>query len=426
MFQDNQPTSFRKTLNLEVRQNPTNEKGKRYYRARISSGDLDSHYSYMDISTLENFARESANGVAVLDSHNHRTVGIGRSVSGELINGAVESDFFILEELPLNNQSFQNSSAFPKAIDAGMIKDVSVGFYGHEERCNICGTELWRGGCTHWPGDKYEIEDDDGTKKIVTATTTIYNGHLSEFSLVYDGALEGAEIIERAKKSNFRFNNNQRKDLQDRFGVEIESIEPSDTKKQPDTIPVKPIRGVSKMSIQNDKQDRIAQLEEEKALLEERCQKAEDAATNELQTVARLEQAERDLKHANEKAKNHESIYEKEKKTVKMLEEKLEELQPKAESFEKFKEEEIKLALDALLGAYPGEPETSERYLRNKRSLERANSIDQIRDDRAKWEEMAADNTPDGPQLDSNDENDHPPVISTPKKKTAPSPANAF
>lgn len=190
---------FRKAATLlEVRQQPGEETDDRkYYRARISSDELDSHYSMMDISTLENFARESARGVAVLDSHNHRTVGIGRSISGELIENEVYSNFYILKELDLNNQSFRTSDSFMKAIDSGMLQDVSVGFYGHSEICQICHEELWRGSCFHWPGMSYIIEED-GKKEIKVCTTLIVDGHLSEFSLVYDGALEGASIVEKS------------------------------------------------------------------------------------------------------------------------------------------------------------------------------------------------------------------------------------
>ena len=190
---------FRKAATLlEIRQQPGEETDDRkYYRARISSDELDSHYSMMDISTLENFARESAQGVAVLDSHNHRTVGIGRSISGELIDNEVYSNFYILKELDLNNQSFRTSDSFMKAIDSGMLQDVSVGFYGHSEICQICHEELWRGSCFHWPGMSYIIEED-GKKEIKVCTTLIVDGHLSEFSLVYDGALEGASIVEKS------------------------------------------------------------------------------------------------------------------------------------------------------------------------------------------------------------------------------------
>lgn len=198
MSQNEDFVQFRKAATLEIRQTPGEETDDRkYYRARISSDELDSHYSMMDISTLENFARESGEGVAVLDSHNHRTVGIGRSISGELIDNEVYSNFYILKELELNNQSFRTSDSFMKAIDSGMLQDVSVGFYGHSEICQICHEELWRGSCFHWPGMSYIIEED-GKKEIQVCTTLIVDGHLSEFSLVYDGALEGASIVEKS------------------------------------------------------------------------------------------------------------------------------------------------------------------------------------------------------------------------------------
>ena len=42
------------------------------------------------------------------------------------------------------------------------------------------------------------IIEENGKKEIVICTTLIVDGHLSEFSLVYDGALEGAAIVEKS------------------------------------------------------------------------------------------------------------------------------------------------------------------------------------------------------------------------------------
>ena len=206
---------FRKTVTLETRQQPGEETDDRkYYRARISSDQLDSHFSQMDISTLENFASEAARGVAVLDSHNHRTVGIGRSISGDLIDNEVFSDFYILKELDLNNQSFRTSDSFMKAIDSGMLQDVSVGFYGHREICQLCDEDLWGGNCRHWPGLSYIIEVD-GKQRVEVCTTLIVDGHLSEFSLVYDGALEGAEVVEKSlEKAQYLYDEKELTDEQ--------------------------------------------------------------------------------------------------------------------------------------------------------------------------------------------------------------------
>lgn len=216
---------FRDQVKLDIRQSPGEETDERkYYRARISSDELDSHYSEMDISTLQNFATEAGQGVAILDSHNHRTVGIGRSISGELIDQSVYSNFYILKGLDLNNQSFRTSDSFMRAIDSGMLTDVSVGFYGHSEICQLCNEELWNGSCFHWPGMSYIIEDD-GKKEIQVCTTLIVDGHLSEFSLVYDGALQGATIVEKSLQKaqnlyeNKRFTDEHQRILNERFNI---------------------------------------------------------------------------------------------------------------------------------------------------------------------------------------------------------------
>lgn len=403
---------------FETRQQPGEETDDRkYYRARISSNKLDSHFSEMDISTLENFAEEAANGVTVLDSHNHRTVGIGRSISGDLIENEVFSDFYILKGLDLNNQSFRTSDSFMKAIDAGMLQDVSVGFYGHREICQICDEELWGGKCRHWPGASYIIEED-GRQDIVVCTTLIVDGHLSEFSLVYDGALEGAEIVEKAIKKAERtltdLNTKQKADITSKFGVDFDKIKTiskpdPEVKEEPELT--KQIIKRSKPIMSNETlQERYDQLEADYKLAKNAKDEADAAAQDYFNVKAKLSNAVEDLEKANKRAEDAKGLYETEVKKNEALKKDNAELKPLAEGYKGILEEERSLALDARQKAYPGEDHNSQGFQRSENILNRSTSVPEIREYRDEWEEMSKKHVTPDPKLSSKGDDDHPEV----------------
>ena len=426
--------TYRQQVNLDIRQiTPENneQKDRKYYRARISSDQLDSHYSTMDISTLANFADEAAKGVAVLDSHNHRTVGIGRSVSGELIEGEVFSDFYILKDLELNNQSFRNSNSFIKAVDSKMLQDVSVGFYGHKERCNTCGKDLWGGECTHWPGLDYEV-GEEGDKRIETCTTTIIDGHLSEFSLVYDGALEGAEIVDmtekikaKAERTASKLNTRQKQHVTDTYKFDFDGIKRSgdspqdppkkkssdDLKKKPETSSgqnkINKIRSTS-MSKQTS-EERIAKLEADIELHKKRADEATEAAKGFYEVSAERDQLERMFNDESSTVETLRALHTTQKKEIEKQDAELKELRPKAERYDAHMERIVKDALLVYTQA-SGNVEGHEKYEAMKAVLETYTDETMVEAQVEMWQPAADERFPGGSQLgDENKDEDKPP-----------------
>src|SRR6185503_11033140 len=94
--------------------------------------------------------------------------------------------------------SYPTTDDYINAIRAGIVTDVSIGFYGGEYICSICGCDMmdWDSDCRHWPGDEVEIKDKDGkVLRTEVVFAWVANAHLSEVSAVYAGATPGAVIL---------------------------------------------------------------------------------------------------------------------------------------------------------------------------------------------------------------------------------------
>lgn len=169
------------------------------FPAEISSGRLDAFFTHMSESTLRNFATDSAAGVSLLDSHNSRNLGFGQSMAGVFeVEGDVSrvvSEFYTIPGIRFGGSlTYESTDDFIKAIKSRLVRDVSVGFYGGDMICDICGNSFydWMA-CSHWPGMEYAIGDRGET--TVIATFSIEDAHLAEVSAVYDGATPGAMIL---------------------------------------------------------------------------------------------------------------------------------------------------------------------------------------------------------------------------------------
>lgn len=176
-----------------------------FFPVNASANTIDSYGTFMLPSTLHNFAEDATKGVAVLDSHNSRRLNFGMSVTGEYgeetVSGEklrfMQSDFYTIPGIQTEGL---NTDAYIKGVNAGIFRDVSVGFWmppGSEVRCTICGKDMLRWymeeGCRHFPSVEYEVEAD-GTTRSEIAYGAVDGGRLSEYSLVPDGATPGAGV----------------------------------------------------------------------------------------------------------------------------------------------------------------------------------------------------------------------------------------
>ena len=418
--------SYRK-LPIQKRSHGDKEHPERqYYTAQISSGDLDSHYSRMSEGTLENFARDAERGVTILDSHNHRHSGVGKSVSGYVEDGKVFSDFYIVKDVNLQNASYSNTDDLIKMLEDGAVSDVSVGFFGHDEICNLCNDELWRGSCFHWPGLDYEVEEN-GEKVKKRCETEIQNGRLSEFSIVYDGALEGAAIVEKAERTKGRLSTRQKRHITDLYpNVKFEDDEPAPEKepvqtntkpKKHDRVPVSKSsktlasnsnRGNFSMSMKTD-QERIAQLEADNELYLKRAEDAEKAAEGVYEARARLKDLEKRFNESEDKVATLRSLHEAKEKEVTQLEEKVKDLTPKAEQFEVAKEDLIEVAMKARKGAFLDEDENHPDYKTDLAVLKEQRTLDGIKKFLHTWTKNRNDNFPGGENITKDPESDDTP-----------------
>jgi hypothetical protein len=169
-----------------------------FFSAAVSTNALDSYFTQMHRSSLQNFAADLSTGVSLQDSHNTYRLAsnLGYSLRGRYVgaggNGVQRTlgDFYSVPSDP-------ETQAFVNKMRAGTVRDVSVGFYlGEEGRyvCDLCGNDVMSRSCAHYPGMLYPETEAAGAT-MVRATATIHGARLSEVSAVYDGATPGAGIL---------------------------------------------------------------------------------------------------------------------------------------------------------------------------------------------------------------------------------------
>ena len=187
---------------------PENNDDKYWIRVTASNDKPDLHHSIMDPkTTLRNFEADAKTtpGVALKDHHAYRSFGYGRSNDAVLTDkNELMIDFYILKNMEYEGEGreFRTSEKLIRAIEHGLINQVSVGFYGEREVCNLCNRELrrwywWDNAdsneyCTHKPGKKY-----DHNGRMETATYTVFDAHLKEVSLVEFGSNRDTAIEQK-------------------------------------------------------------------------------------------------------------------------------------------------------------------------------------------------------------------------------------
>jgi hypothetical protein len=177
-----------------------------FSQAEISSNRVDAYFTRMHETSLRNYAADAQAGISVLNSHLSRQLGFGRSISGEYIgpggNGVarVLSDFYTVPGINLNGV---NTDDLILGIRSGLVKDVSIGFYGGTWRCSVCGLDLWDWDCSHVPGMSYTPLDKQGNPtEPVLCVGWVEDARLAEYSLVYDGATPGAAVLKAQQEAD--------------------------------------------------------------------------------------------------------------------------------------------------------------------------------------------------------------------------------
>ena len=188
-----------------------------WLRILASNAEVDKHHSIMDPeTTLKNFEADAKAelGVVLDDHHPYRSFGYGRSRNAQLTDkNELYIDFAIPKDFEYDDPAcrFKTSEKLMRAIDLGLVNQVSVEFYGAREICNISQLPIRNSYYWDWDyeanpkekspykmGKMYEI---DG--KQVRATYTVYDAHLKGVSLVEFGSNRNTAIEKKREMRSF-------------------------------------------------------------------------------------------------------------------------------------------------------------------------------------------------------------------------------
>lgn len=202
------------------------ERAPFFWPAEISSTRLDAYFTRMDAATtLRNFVADANAGVAFQNSHRWMELPLGQSVEATMADGEAGDRaiavFYTVPGLRLNGV---DTTDFINSVRAGIVSDVSVGFYGGKFICNICGRDMlsdWE--CIHVPGLTYQVkESDSDVRAPVLCTATVVDARLSEVSAVYDGATPGAGVLKAQREAGAgRLSQQQMDILEARYRVRL-------------------------------------------------------------------------------------------------------------------------------------------------------------------------------------------------------------
>lgn len=196
----------------------------------ISNTEVDSHGTWMDASSLQNYARQAntGRGVPYLRHHNTDTDERGRVFAGALVETSVVDQAvagvqtaraafrphgpslslvetaFMVRGLTLDGTA---NDDLIRNIEAGVSASNSIGFSvytpvspGSFLECDICEQDMFARGpdgkyvCPHQPGVDYEVERS-AQKYHVIATARVVNATQREASGVYLGSTPGTYTL---------------------------------------------------------------------------------------------------------------------------------------------------------------------------------------------------------------------------------------
>lgn len=229
-----------------------------HYVEAANDNFIGDRYMFMGEQTLKNIAADAQRGFAFMNSH--RTGGFsgeptelpfGRTFAGrfEMFDGEggprkrTVIGFYMRRGIQPNGSSGPSTDDMHSMIESAQLFDVSVGLWGGERICDVCGCDLTERDqetgdylCPHYPGshramNTQQIEAQKG--RGVTkgkASYTLENANCSETSAVYDGAVPGAGF-QKALKSFRSFSESERAELHESFsslfsGTEAKMADP--------------------------------------------------------------------------------------------------------------------------------------------------------------------------------------------------------
>lgn len=202
---------------VKMRLNDANLDDIFIWEAEISSSRMDAYFTHMLPNSINNFVRDLRAGVSFQDSHARNRLGYGQSLDGEYLETPARAigTFYTVSGIKFNANSFSSTDDFIRAVQSGIVRDVSIGFYGGRYICDLCHTDYRA--CSHWAGMEYERDGD-----VIVCTVAIDNASLAEVSVVYDGATPGAVILKAQEHARAgKLEAQTLYELQTRYRVEL-------------------------------------------------------------------------------------------------------------------------------------------------------------------------------------------------------------
>lgn len=196
--------------------------------AEMSNQNVDAYFTRMGESSLRNYLRDALAGVPLMNSHRtgyfNAELPLGQSYNAILAEGQESlrflTWFYMLRGVRVNSVETDH---LIRAIEGGVVRDVSIGFHAGRYVCGLCGKELvapWMIAgapegefCEHVPGVEYDGQ---------VAWAWVEDARLVEGSLVYAGATPGAVLLKaRWAAQQGLLPRGEAAVLEDRWGVRI-------------------------------------------------------------------------------------------------------------------------------------------------------------------------------------------------------------
>jgi len=248
-------------VSARAEQGAHDDSGAYVFTGRISDDQVDSYYTWMDESSLRNFAAGAAAGVTLLDSHNWRNLGYGQSVDGRFDPERMETmaRFRVIPGINYaGGLTFASTDDLIRAIEGEAVRDMSVGFMASRYTCDICGASYYSHECRHYAGLEYELEDGS----TVLSTVQISDARLYEVSVVYAGANPNAGILRKlGERGAQELTPKQRSLLEDRYRMLLRhSWQGATITTEDDDMPMEQIREL--LGVESDEQavDQVREL----------------------------------------------------------------------------------------------------------------------------------------------------------------------
>lgn len=225
---------------------------------------IGDRYMFLGESTLRNIAAAGPAGVSFMNSHRTGDLStpselpFGQSFAGQFeASGEGESrtahallGVFLRRGIRPNGANGPSTDDLHAMIEAGALRDVSVGLYGGEKACDVCGNDYMDGEqCSHFAGTTRNMTEDQKELQAARgipqgrASYTLNNATLGEVSAVFDGAVPSAGVRKILSAGRAAFSAFHLQEAVEAFGPLL-NFEPSPTD-DADTLPAQLLNTLS-------------------------------------------------------------------------------------------------------------------------------------------------------------------------------------